>query len=491
MLEAARRRGRSRPPLAVVILAAGQGTRMRSATPKIMHRIAGRALVEHVLASAAALKPERLVVVLAPKMEQVAATVAPAKVAVQHKARGTADAVSAAMPALDGFNGDVVIAYGDQPLITAATLRELRDRLADAGLAVLGFRPADTAAYGRLILDESGALAAIREHRDANADERRIDLCNSGVMAVRGDVLRRLLPRIGSDNAKGEFYLTDLVALARAEGIRCAVSEGDEDELHGVNSRSELANAEAIMQRRLREAAMEQGATLLVPEAVYLSFDTKLARDVIVGPNVFFGTGVSVGEGSEIHSFCHFLEAKVGRNTSIGPFARLRPGAVIGDGAHIGNFVEIKASTIAPGAKINHLSYVGDSSVGSGTNIGAGTITCNYDGFLKHRTKIGRNVFIGSDTALVAPVTVGDGAVIGAGSVVTKDVAKDALVVARADERHLRGAARRYRAKKMAELARKNAAKSKPLRAAAAQAKVSKTARPSHSKKGRPSAAPK
>lgn len=448
---------------------------MRSSMPKIMHRIAGRPLVGHVLASARALKPERLVVVLAPKMDSVAGYVAPATVAVQDKARGTADAVSAALPALRGFEGDVVIAYGDQPLITAATLRRLRGCLDDAGLAVLGFRPSAPAAYGRLLLDESGALAAIREHRDASAEERRIGLCNSGVMAVRGDVLRRLLPKVGCDNAKGEYYLTDLVALARAEGIRCAVSEGDEDELLGVNSRAELAQAEAIMQRRLRAGAMENGATLLVPESVYFSFDTRLARDVVVGPNVFFGTGVSVGEGSEIHSFCHLLEAKVGKNTSIGPFARLRPGAVIGDGAHLGNFVEIKASTIAAGAKINHLTYIGDSSVGSGTNVGAGTITCNYDGFMKHRTKIGRNVFVGSDTALVAPVTVGDGAVIGAGSVVTKDVAKDALVIARGEERHIKGGAKRYRAKKAAEVAaRKKAAKS-PVRAAAVRASNTKS----------------
>jgi bifunctional UDP-N-acetylglucosamine pyrophosphorylase/glucosamine-1-phosphate N-acetyltransferase len=426
---------------------------MRSATPKVMHKIAGRPLILHVLAAARALKPARLAVVLAPKMDAVAAAVAPATVAIQRTPCGTADAVAAALPALDGFDGDVLIAYGDQPLITAATLRALRARLSDAGVAVLGFTPEHPAAYGRLILDSKGALAAIREHRDATAEERRIGLCNSGVMAVRADILRRLLPKIGSDNAKREFYLTDLVALARAEGIACAVAEGSEEELHGVNSRSELAAAEAVMQRRLRTAAMDAGVTLIDPSTVWLSFDTKLAADVVVGPNVFFGPGVSVGEGTEIHSFCHFVEAKIGKNTSIGPFARLRPGAAIGDGAHLGNFVEVKASTIAPGAKVNHLTYIGDSSVGSGTNVGAGTITCNYDGFGKHRTRIGRNVFIGSNTALVAPVSVGDGAVIGAGSVVTKDVAADALVVARAEERHVKGAAKRYRAKKTKEAA--------------------------------------
>ena len=491
MLSAARTRGRTRRSLAVVILAAGQGTRMRSSTPKVMHRIAGRPLILHVLAAARTLKPERLAVVLAPKMDSVAAAAAPAMIAIQRTARGTADAVMAAMPALEGFDGDVLIAYGDQPLITAATLRALRGRLAEAGVAVLGFTPNDPAAYGRLILDCDGALTAIREHRDATLEERRIGLCNSGVMAVRSDVLRSLLPKISADNAKGEFYLTDLVALARAEGIACAVAEGSEEELHGVNSRAELAVAEAAMQRRLRVAAMESGVTLIDPESVWLSFDTRLAADVVVGPNVFFGVGVTIGEGTEIHSFCHIVQARVGKHTSIGPFARLRPGAVIGDGAHLGNFVEVKASTIAPGAKVNHLTYIGDSSVGEGTNIGAGTITCNYDGFGKHRTRIGRNVFIGSNTALVAPVAVGDGAVVAAGSVVTKDVARDALVIARAEERHLKGAAKRYRAKKTKEIAAAQASsKRKTGGMTAPRGKVSKEARRARLE-GRPSAAPK
>jgi bifunctional UDP-N-acetylglucosamine pyrophosphorylase / glucosamine-1-phosphate N-acetyltransferase len=458
MLEAARSQRRTRSPLAVVVLAAGQGTRMRSSRPKVMHEIAGRPLILHVLAAARALKPERLAVVLAPKMETAAAAVAPAAIAIQRKPRGTADAVRAALPALDGFAGDMLIVYGDQPLITAATLRALRARLATAGIAVLGFMPHDPAAYGRLIVDGAGALVAIREHRDATPEERRIGLCNSGVMAVRGDVLRRLLPKIGSDNAKAEFYLTDLVALARAEGIACAVAEGTEEELHGVNSRAELAAAEAAMQRRLRAAAMEAGATLIAPDSVWLSFDTRLGADTVVAPHVFFGPGVTVGEGTAVHSFCHFVQARIGKNASVGPFARLRPGAVVGDGAHIGNFVEIKASTVAPGAKVNHLSYIGDTSVGAGTNIGAGTITCNYDGFGKHRTRIGRNVFIGSNTALVAPVAVGDGAVVAAGSVVTKDVAPDALAIARAEQRQIAGGARRYRAKKTKAMAARDKA---------------------------------
>jgi bifunctional UDP-N-acetylglucosamine pyrophosphorylase/glucosamine-1-phosphate N-acetyltransferase len=448
MLAASRPQVRSRAPLAVVVLAAGQGTRMRSTKPKVLHTIAGRPMVLQVLDAVRALKPTRLAVVLAPKMDAVAKAVAPATVAIQRTPRGTADAVKAALPSLAGFEGDVLIAYGDQPLITTATLRTLRGRLSDAGIAVLGFTPLDAGAYGRLILDGDGDLAAIREYRDASPEERQIDFCNSGVMAVRADVLRRLLPKIDSHNAKKEFYLTDLVALARAEGTRCAVAEGSEEELQGVNSRAELSIAESAMQWRLRAAAFEAGATLLAPESVWLSYDTKLGSDVAVGPNVFFGPGVSIGAGTEIRPFCHIDGAKVGKNAIVGPFARLRPGAAIGDGAHIGNFVEIKAATIAPGANVNHLSYVGDATVGAGSNIGAGTITCNYDGFAKHMTRIGKGVFIGSNTALVAPVSVGDGAIVGAGSVVTKNVAKDALVVARGEQRQFEGAAKRYRASK-------------------------------------------
>jgi bifunctional UDP-N-acetylglucosamine pyrophosphorylase/glucosamine-1-phosphate N-acetyltransferase len=443
---AAKRPGRS--PLVVVVLAAGQGTRMRSSRPKVLHEIAGLPMIQHALAAARALKPERLVVVLAPNMDAVAKAVSPAKIAIQQTARGTADAVKAALPALKGFDGDVLIVYADQPLIGAATLKALRAKLANAGVAVLGFAPHDPAAYGRLILNRGGGLAAIREFRDASPEERRIGLCNSGVMAVRADVLRRLLPKIRPDNAKKEFYLTDLVALAVSEGTPCAVAHGNEDELLGVNSKIELAIAEATLQYKLRAAAMDAGVTMIDPDTVWLSHDTKFAADVVIGPSVCFGTGVSIGAGSEIRAFCHIDGAKVGKNAIIGPFARLRPGTVIGDGAHIGNFVEIKAATIAPKANVNHLSYVGDASVGTGTNIGAGTITCNYDGYAKHKTRIGKGVFIGSNTALVAPVTVGDGALVAAGSVVTKNVAKDALVIARGEQRAFKGAARIYRAKK-------------------------------------------
>jgi bifunctional UDP-N-acetylglucosamine pyrophosphorylase/glucosamine-1-phosphate N-acetyltransferase len=486
MLETPNPQVRSRAPLAIVVLAAGQGTRMRSRLPKVLHAVAGRPMVLHVLHVARSLRPSRLAVVLAPKMEAVAEAVAPATVAVQRRARGTADAVAAALPALEGCDGDVLVVYGDQPLIAAKTLRSLRAKLAGSDLAVLGFTPRDPSGYGRLIRDSGGHLVAVREHRDAAANERRIGLCNSGVMAVRAGVLRRLLPKVECDNAKKEFYLTDLVALARAEGLSCAVAEGSEAELMGVNSRAELAMAEAAMQERLRAAVLAGGATLVAPETVHLSFDTRLAPDVIVAPNVFFGPGVAIGEGSEILSFCHFERATVGRNAVVGPFARLRPGAVIRDGAHIGNFVEIKASVIGRGAKASHLSYIGDSTVGEETNIGAGTITCNYDGFGKYRTRIGRRVFIGSNTALIAPVSVGDFAVIGAGSVVTQNVAKDALVVARAKEKQFKGAAKRYRAKKKAAISKQKAVRA----TTAVRGRASKKA-PRAGLKGRPSAAPK
>src|SRR5690348_1546901 len=333
MLEAVRPQVRSRAPLAAVVLAAGRGTRMKSKRPKVLHPIAGRPMVLHALDAVRALKPARLVVVVAPGMEAVAEAVAPAAVAIQREARGTADAVKAGLAALQGFDGDVLVVFGDQPLMSAQTLRALRAKLARAHVAVLGFAPRDPTGYGRLILGAGGELLAVREHRDATAEERRIEICNAGVMAVRAGVLARILPMIRADNVKKEFYLTDLVALARGEGLSCAVVEGSEAELLGVNSRAELAKAEAAMQERLCAAAMAGGATLIAPETVHLSFDTRLGADVTVGPYVFFGPGVTVGEGSEILSFCHFERATIGRNAIVGPFAHLRPGAVIRDGA--------------------------------------------------------------------------------------------------------------------------------------------------------------
>jgi len=450
---------------AVVVLAAGQGTRMKSSLPKVLHPIAGRPMLGHVLATAAALDAERSVVVVAPGMEQVAAAAAPALAAVQRKQLGTGDAVKAARGALAGFEGDVLVLFGDTPLLRAETLRAVLGALDDekTAVAVLGFRPAGANEYGRLVtkVAKSGLLLErIVEWRDASAKERKIPLCNSGVMAVRGAHLFALLDGLKADNAKGEFYLTDIVALARKKKLRACVVEGAADELLGVNSRADLAVAEAVLQRRLREAAMADGVTMADPATVYLSADTKLARDVSLGPNVFFGPGVSVGEGTLIRAFCHIEGATVGKDCIIGPFARLRPGAELADEVHIGNFCEIKAAKVARGAKVNHLSYIGDARVGEGTNIGAGTITCNYDGYDKHLTDIGAGVFVGSDVAFVAPVTIGDGAVIGAGSVVTKDVAADSLAVTRAEERQIAGGGARFRERKgAAKAAKKNKAR--------------------------------
>jgi bifunctional UDP-N-acetylglucosamine pyrophosphorylase/glucosamine-1-phosphate N-acetyltransferase len=436
---------------AVVVLAAGQGTRMKSALPKVLHPIAGLPMLGHVLATAAALKAARTVVVVAPGMDQVAAAAKPAAIAIQQKQLGTGDAVKAARAALKGFAGDVLVLFGDTPLLRAETLRAVLDALDEkTAVAVLGFKPEGANEYGRLVTKAGGVLERIVEWRDASAKERRIPLCNSGVMAVRGEHLFGLLDSLKANNAKGEFYLTDIVALARKQKLRARVVEGAAEDLLGVNSRADLAAAEALLQQRLRAAAMADGVTMADPSTVYLSADTKLARDVSLGPNVFFGPGVSVGEGTVIRAFCHMEGAAVGKNCIIGPFARLRPGAQLADAVHIGNFCEIKAAKIERGAKVNHLSYIGDARVGHDSNIGAGTITCNYDGYDKHVTDIGANVFVGSDVAFVAPLTIGDGAVIGAGSVVTKDVPADALAITRAEERQVAAGGARYRARKQA-----------------------------------------
>jgi len=442
---------------AVVVLAAGQGTRMKSNLPKVLHPIAGRPMLGHVLATAAVLEAERSVVVIAPGMDQVAAAAKPATAAVQRKQLGTGDAVKAARDALAGFHGDVLVLFGDTPLLRAETLRAVLDALDDdkTAVAVLGFRPRGANEYGRLVMKAGGVLERIVEWRDASAKERKIPLCNSGVMAVRGEHLFRLLDGLKADNAKGEYYLTDIVALARKKKLRARVVEGAADELLGVNSRADLAVAEAVLQQRLRAQAMADGVTMSDPATVYLSADSKLARDISLGPNVFFGPGVSVGEGTVIRAFCHIEGATVGKDCIIGPFARLRPGAELADEVHVGNFCEIKAAKIARGAKVNHLSYIGDARVGAGTNIGAGTITCNYDGYDKHLTDIGAGVFVGSDVAFVAPVTIGDGAVIGAGSVVTKDVAADMLAITRAEERQIAAGGARFRERKSAAKAAK------------------------------------
>ncbi len=344
----------------------------------------------------------------------------------------------AAQPAIEGFDGDVVILYGDTPLLLPDTLRRLLAALdGGAAVAVLGFEAADPTGYGRLLRDETGALVAIREEREASEAEKRLNLCNSGVMAFRSGVLLPLLSRIGNANAKGEYYLTDAVEIARSDGLAVAVVTCPEDEVMGVNDRVQLARAEGLMQKRLREAAMRSGATLIAPDTVTFSYDTRLGQDVIVEPNVFFGPKVTVGNAVEIKANCYIEQAEIADGAVIGPFARLRPGAEIGAKAKIGNFVEIKKAVIGAGAKVNHLAYVGDARVGAGANLGAGTIICNYDGFEKHFTEIGEGAFIGSNSALVAPVNIGEGAYVGSGSVITRDVAPHALAVERSEQKQI------------------------------------------------------
>ncbi len=438
-------------PLLVVVLAAGQGTRMKSSLPKVLHKIGGRSMLGHVLDVAKQIGGDKLAVVVGPGMEVVrkeAEVQAPgASVFVQQSQRGTADAVLAAREALAGHSGDVLVLYADTPLLPAEALKALLARLdTGAAIAVLGFDAADPTGYGRLLTDGDGWLTAIREHKDATEAERDVRLCNSGVMAFRVDDVLGVLARIGNDNAKGEFYLTDAVEIARRDGARAAVVTCAEDDVLGVNSRDQLAVAEGIFQKRARAAVMREGATLIAPETIWLSFDTKIGRDVLIEPNVFFGPGVVVEDGVEIKANCHFERAHIGRNARIGPFARLRPGAELGPDVHIGNFVEVKNVKLGAGAKANHLSYLGDGSVGAGANIGAGTIFCNYDGFNKARTEVGEGAFVGSNTSLVAPVTIGAGAYIGSGSVITKNVADDSLALERSSQEERPGWAAKFRA---------------------------------------------
>jgi bifunctional UDP-N-acetylglucosamine pyrophosphorylase/glucosamine-1-phosphate N-acetyltransferase len=433
---------------AAVVLAAGKGTRMKSALPKVLHPIAGRSMIGHVVASLQPLDCARVAVVVAPGMAAVKEAVTPYPVAIQEQQLGTAHAVLAAKGALGEEIDDLLILYGDTPLISTATLQRLLDRrrASDRPAAVvLGMRPADPAEYGRLVTDGDGRLEAIIEASDADAEQRRIGLCNSGVMAVDGRRIWDLLARVGNSNAKGEYYLTDIVALARRDGRACAVVEAPAEELLGINSRAELAAAEAATQARLRARAMADGATLIDPRSVWLSVDTRLGRDVVIGPNVFFGPGVEVADEVEIRAFCHLEGARIEKGAVIGPFARLRPGSVIGASAHIGNFVETKNATLGERAKANHLTYLGDVTVGARANVGAGTITCNYDGFFKHETVIGDDAFIGSNSALCAPVTVGDGAFVAAGSVITRDVPANSLAIARGQQTEKPGWATMFR----------------------------------------------
>ena len=441
---------------AVVILAAGQGTRMRSDMHKVLHPIAGRPLLLHLLDRVDGLGAKKRVVVVGKGREQVEAALhgRDAAVAFQAQQKGTAHAVQQARQALDGYHGAVLVLYADTPFVEARTLQRMLDRL-DAddapGVVVLASRPAHGAAYGRIILGEGDRIAKMVEYRDATEDERAVTLCNSGMMALKAGDLFRWLDQVGNANAAGEYYLPDVVNIAAAEGRDAVIIEGDPYETAGVNSRAELAHLELEWQRRRREQALEDGATLIDPESVWFAYDTRLGRDVTVEPHVVFGPRVEVADGASIKAFSHIEGATIGARAVVGPFARIRPGTSLGEDSKVGNFVELKQASVGRGAKVNHLSYVGDAEVGDRANIGAGTITCNYDGFDKHRTVIGAGAFIGSNSALVAPVVIGEGAMVGAGSVVTRDVEADSLAVARGEQKGIVGWAKKFRDRKAAK----------------------------------------
>ena len=435
---------------AVIILAAGQGTRMRPDTHKVLHPIASQPLLLHLLDRVDALGADKRVVVVGKGRDQVERAIAgrDVAIAVQAEQKGTGHAVQQAEQTLSGYDGPVIVLYGDTPFVETATLRRMLDRLdgdGGPGVVVLASSPEDPLNYGRIILGNGDQIARMVEYKDATEEERAVRLCNSGMMAVRSKDLFRWLGQVGNDNAASEYYLPDIVNVAAAEGREAVVIEGDPYEAAGVNSRAELAHLELEWQRRRREQALEEGATLIDPESVWFAYDTKLGRDVTVEPHVVFGPRVQVADGAVIHAFSHIEGAIIGARASIGPFARLRPGTRLAEKTKVGNFVELKKAEIGEGAKVNHLSYVGDASVGARANIGAGTITCNYDGFGKYQTVIGEGAFIGSNTALVAPVVVGAGAVVGAGSVITRDVEPDSLAVERNEQKGIAGWARRFR----------------------------------------------
>ncbi len=445
---------------ALVILAAGKGTRMNSDLPKVLHPIAQAPMLEHAMRAGRALDPDRTVVVAGHEADLVRAATTEidpdAAVVLQEEQLGTGHAVLQARAALEGFQGDVVVLYGDTPFVSADTLERMIAARSRADLVILGFEAADPAHYGRLIMDGE-SLEKIVEFKDASEAERAITFCNSGLMACDADAMFRLLDKVGNDNASGEYYLTDLVELARADGLAVTAVACPEDETLGINSRADLATADAVFQARARAELLDLGVTLMAPETVYLAFDTIVGRDSVIEPNVVFGPGVSVESGALIRAFSHLEGCHVSRGAKVGPYARLRPGAELAEDTHVGNFVEIKNAEIAAGAKVNHLSYIGDASVGEATNIGAGTITCNYDGVMKHRTEIGARAFIGSNTCLVAPVNVGNEAMTATGTIVTKDVGDGDLAIARAQQTNKPG-----RARKLMDMLRvKKAAKAK------------------------------
>lgn len=446
----------SRRKALAVVLAAGDGTRMKSSRPKVLHEVAGRSMLAHVLASAASANVDELAVVIAPGHDAVGAEVEKlrpgARVFVQERRLGTAHAALAARAAIaEGFD-DLLILFGDTPLVTAQAVRALRESLgAGAGVSVLAFESAAPHGYGRVICDGLGRPVDIREEKDASPAERQLRLCNAGLMGIDGRCALELLEAVGQTNAQGEFYLTDVVPLAVGRGVETRVVLAGEEEALGVNDRAQLARAEALHQASLRRAVMLAGATLVAPETVFLAADAKIGRDVLIEPNVVIGPGVEIGAGAVIRAFSHLEGARVGEGAEVGPFARLRPGTGLEARAKVGNFVEVKAARVGEGAKVNHLSYIGDADVGAGANIGAGVITCNYDGFFKYRTRIGNGAFVGSNASLVAPLEIGAGAYVGSGSVVTQDVAPDALAVARGRQVEKPGWAARFRERRKAE----------------------------------------
>ena len=436
--------------LSTIILAAGKGTRMKSRLPKVLHEIAGRPMLGHVLANTRFEGDAHTVLVVGPDMDEVVNYARNVRsdlsVVIQQNQRGTGDAARAALPEVNE-DGVVLVVFGDTPLVRAETLKDMVEACrVSGGIVILGFEAANPTGYGRILLDGE-KVRRIVEHKDANEEERKTRLCFGGPMALPAAQFGKLLDGLGNDNAQGEYYLTDVVALGREAGLECVCVTCPEADIQGVNSRADLAAAEASLQRRLRSTAMTEGATFLDPDTVYLSFDTKLGRDVTVGQNVVFGPGCDIADGVTIKAFSHLEGAKISEGAEIGPFARIRPGSDIGRKARIGNFVETKKAKVEAGAKINHLSYIGDARVGAGANIGAGTITCNYDGYSKFFTDIGAGAFVGSNSSLVAPVKIGDGAYLGSGSVVTKDVAPDALAVARGRQMEKPGWASAFREK--------------------------------------------
>ena len=439
-----------------IILAAGKGTRMKSALPKPLHRVGGHAMLAWSIDAARAAGADQIVTVLSPGSDDIQSWLDGAPFAIQQDQLGTGDAVAAARDAVGDEKGVAIVMFADTPLVSAASLKRLAEGVeAGAGIVIAGFEPDNPAGYGRLVQDKDGRVSRIVEDRDASAGEREIGLCNGGIMAVRRESLFGWLDRVTNDNAKGEYYLTDIVALANEDGVPVTHVVVGEHDVMGVNDRVDLARAEAALQGRLRHAAMEAGVTLIAPETVFLSADAVIERDVIIEPHVVIGTGCHIGEGTIIHAFSHLEGARLGACCVIGPYARLRPGTDAGDGVKIGNFVEVKKSRLGEGAKANHLTYVGDAEVGAEANIGAGTITCNYDGFGKYRTLIGDGAFIGSNSSLVAPVSIGAGAIIGAGSTITEDVGDNAIAVARAHTRERPAAASKFRDKRRAGKDRK------------------------------------